>query len=80
MFSTRLERLRQFNRLAVLVAATLLVIGIALIAVWAVPGIQHARGGGGGLARRSPLGCSSHWRFLWSYALSFTPQSGLSAA
>ena len=36
MFSTRLERLRQFNRLAVLVAATLLAVGIALIAVWAV--------------------------------------------
>ena len=31
MFSTRLERLRQFNRLAVLVAATLFVVGIALI-------------------------------------------------
>lgn len=30
MFSTRLERRRQFNRLAVLVAATLLVVGIAL--------------------------------------------------
>ena len=36
MFSTRLERRRQFNRLAVLVAATLLAVGIALIAVWAV--------------------------------------------
>jgi len=36
MFSPRLERRRQFNRLAVLVAATLLVVGIALIAVWAV--------------------------------------------
>jgi amino acid transporter len=36
MFSTRLERLRQFKRLAVLVAATLLAVGIALIAVWAV--------------------------------------------
>ena len=36
MFSTRLERLRQFNRLAVLVAATLLAVGILLIAVWAV--------------------------------------------
>jgi NO-binding membrane sensor protein with MHYT domain len=36
VFSTRLERLRQFNRLAVLVAATLLALGIALIAVWAV--------------------------------------------
>ena len=36
MFSTRLERRRQFNRLAVLIAATLLVVGIALIAVWAV--------------------------------------------
>ena len=36
MFSTRLERRREFNRLAVLVAATLLAIGIVLIAVWAV--------------------------------------------
>ena len=36
MFSTRLERLRQFNRLAVLAAATLLAVGIALIAIWAV--------------------------------------------
>ena len=36
MFSTRLERLRQFNRLAMLVATTLLAIGIALITVWAV--------------------------------------------
>jgi tellurite resistance protein TehA-like permease len=36
MFSTRLERLRQFNRLAVLAAATLLAVGIALIAVFAV--------------------------------------------
>ena len=36
MFSTRLERRRKFNRLAVLVAATLLAVGITLIAVWAV--------------------------------------------
>ena len=36
MFSSRLERLRQFNRLAVLAAATLLAVGIALIAVLAV--------------------------------------------
>jgi hypothetical protein len=36
MFSARLERRRQFNRLAVLAAATLLVVGVALIAVWAV--------------------------------------------
>jgi hypothetical protein len=36
MFSTKLERRRQFNRLAVLAAATLLAVGIALIAVWAV--------------------------------------------
>ena len=36
MFSSRLERLRQFNRLAVLAAATLLAVGIALIAVFAV--------------------------------------------
>ncbi|HEX2449394.1 MAG TPA: hypothetical protein VHK26_14650 [Methyloceanibacter sp.] len=36
MFSPKLERRRQFNRLALLVAATLLVAGIGLIAVWAV--------------------------------------------
>jgi len=36
MFSTRLERRRQFNRLAVLAAATLFAVGIPLIAVWAV--------------------------------------------
>jgi hypothetical protein len=36
MFSARLERRRQFNRLAVLAAATLLVVGVALVAVWAV--------------------------------------------
>ena len=36
MFSSKLERRRQFNRLAVLVAVTLLAVGIALIAVWAV--------------------------------------------
>ena len=36
MFSSRLERLRQFNLLAVLAAATLLAVGIALIAVLAV--------------------------------------------
>jgi heme/copper-type cytochrome/quinol oxidase subunit 2 len=36
VFSARLERLRQFDRLAVLAAATLLAFGIALIAVWAV--------------------------------------------
>ena len=36
MFSIRLERRRKFNRLAMPVAATLLSVGIALIAVWAV--------------------------------------------
>jgi amino acid transporter len=36
VFSARLERLRQVDRLAVLAAATLLTVGIALIAVWAV--------------------------------------------
>jgi uncharacterized membrane protein (DUF485 family) len=36
MFSPKLERRRQFNRLAVVAAATVLVVGIALIAVWAV--------------------------------------------
>ena len=35
MFSAKLERLRQFDRLAVLVAATLLCGMLALIAVWA---------------------------------------------
>jgi hypothetical protein len=36
MFSSRLDRRRKFNRLAVLAAATLLAVGIALIAVWAM--------------------------------------------
>jgi uncharacterized membrane protein (DUF485 family) len=36
VFSAKLKRLRQFDRLAVLVAATLLAVGIALIAVWAL--------------------------------------------
>lgn len=36
MFSPKLERRRQFKRLAVVAAATVLVVGIALIAVWAV--------------------------------------------
>ena len=36
MFSTRLERRRRLSRLAVLVAAAMLAVGIALIAVWAV--------------------------------------------
>ena len=36
MFSSRLERRRRRSRLAVLVAATMLAVGIALIAVWAV--------------------------------------------
>jgi uncharacterized membrane protein (DUF485 family) len=36
VFSAKLERLPQFDRLAVLVAATLLAVGIALIAVWAL--------------------------------------------
>lgn len=36
MFSTKLNRRRQFNRLAVLAAATVLAVGIALIAVGAV--------------------------------------------
>ena len=40
MFSARLERLRQFDRLAVLVAATLLAGGIVLIAVWTVRAIN----------------------------------------
>ena len=36
MFSTKLDRRRQFNRLAFLAAATLLAVGVALIAVGAV--------------------------------------------
>ena len=36
MFSTKLDRRRQFNRLAFLAAATLLAVGIALIAFGAV--------------------------------------------
>lgn len=36
MFSTSLERRRRLSRLAFLVAATILALGIALIAVWAV--------------------------------------------
>lgn len=36
MFSAKLDRRWQFKRLAVLAAATLLTVGIALIAVWAV--------------------------------------------
>ena len=40
MFSARLERLRQFDRLAELVAATLLAGGIVLIAVWTVRALK----------------------------------------
>ncbi len=40
MFSARLERLRQFDRLAVLAAATLLAGGIVLIAVWTVRALK----------------------------------------
>jgi hypothetical protein len=36
MFSTRLERRRQFKRLAAMAAVTLLAVGMALIALWAV--------------------------------------------
>jgi hypothetical protein len=36
MFSATLERRRRIHRLAILVAATLLAAGMALIAVWAV--------------------------------------------
>ena len=36
MFSTKLDRRRQFNRLAVLAAATVFAVGIALIAVGAI--------------------------------------------
>ena len=40
MVSARLERLRQFDRLAALVAATLLAGGIVLIAVWTVRALK----------------------------------------
>jgi hypothetical protein len=36
MFSDTLERRLRFHRLAILVAATLLAVGIALIVIWAV--------------------------------------------
>ena len=36
MFSAKLERRQQFQRLAILVAATLFAAGIALILIWAV--------------------------------------------
>jgi hypothetical protein len=36
MFSDTLERRQRFHRLAILVAATLLAAGIALIMIWAV--------------------------------------------
>ena len=50
MFSPRLERRRQFNRLAVLVAATLLAVGIALIGVWAVQAFDMLRAAEAGRA------------------------------
>jgi hypothetical protein len=40
VFSARLDRLRQFNRLAVLAAATLLLGGIVLIALWTVRALK----------------------------------------
>ena len=40
MFSAKLERRRRIHRFAVLVAATLLAAGIALIAIWAVRGFD----------------------------------------
>jgi hypothetical protein len=40
VFSARLERLRQFDRLAELVVATLLAGGIVLIAVWTVRALK----------------------------------------
>ena len=52
MFSPRLERRRQFNRLAVLVAATLLAVGIALITVWAVRAVDIL---GAAEADRAPI-------------------------
>jgi uncharacterized membrane protein (DUF485 family) len=52
MFSARLERRRQFNRLAVLAAATLLVVGVALIAVWAVQAFDML---GAAEANRAPI-------------------------
>jgi hypothetical protein len=53
MFSPRLERRRQFNRLAVLSATTLLAVGIALIAVWAVRAFNML---GAAEADRAPIG------------------------
>ena len=52
MFSTRLERRRQFNRLAVMAAATLLAVGTALIAVWAVQAFDML---GAAEADRAPI-------------------------
>ena len=52
MFSPRLERRRQFNRLAVLVAATLLAVGIALITVLAVRAVDIL---GAAEADRAPI-------------------------
>jgi hypothetical protein len=52
MFSTRLERRRKFNRLAVLVAATLLAVGITLIAIWAVQAFDML---GAAEADRAPI-------------------------
>jgi hypothetical protein len=40
VFSARLERLRQFDRLAVLAAAVLLAGGIVLISVWTVRALK----------------------------------------
>lgn len=40
MFSAKLERRRRIQRLAILTATTLLVVGIAMIAIWAVQAFE----------------------------------------
>ena len=52
MFSTRLERRRRLSRLAVLVAASMLAVGIALIAVWGVQAFDML---GAAEADRAPI-------------------------
>jgi hypothetical protein len=46
MFSAKLARRRRLHRLALLVAVTLLAVGIALIAVWTVQGLDMLRSAG----------------------------------
>jgi hypothetical protein len=79
VFSARLERLRQFDRLAELVAATLLAGDIVLIAVWTVRALKMLEAAE---VDRAPIiiGVVIALRFSSSYALSFTSPSGLLAA